>query len=61
MKGTKVPAVKIAFRMNHPDGDCTDTQGNKFYGWNDTFDEWINLYSARIAPYKQHTGEGFAN
>ena len=53
--------VKIAIHMNHPDSDCTDMQGNKFYGWNDIFDEWINLYSARIAPHKQHTGEGFAN
>lgn len=40
--------VHIAFRLNHPDGDKTDSQGNKFFGWEEAWDEWLPLYSARV-------------
>lgn len=52
-----IPMAKVAFRVNHPDGDSTDKDGNKYFGWQESFDEWITLFSARIAKYQTHTGD----
>jgi len=41
--------VHIAFRVNHPEGDKTDPEGNCYFGWDDKFDEWVPRYSARLA------------
>jgi hypothetical protein len=43
----------IAYRVPDPKGDKTDKEGNKFFGWEDTFDEWITLYAPIIAPYQK--------
>ena len=40
--------AKIAYRVNHPMGDKKDPDGNKYFGWEPTYDEWIPLYSAKI-------------
>ena len=40
--------TKIAYRVNHPMGDKKDPDGNKYFGWEPTYDEWIPLYSAKI-------------
>jgi hypothetical protein len=42
--------AKIAYRVNHPMGDKKDQDGNKYFGWEPTYDEWIPLYSAKIRP-----------
>jgi len=31
-------------------GDKKDPDGNKYFGWEPTYDEWIPLYSAKIKP-----------
>lgn len=49
-KNEKIKMVKIAFRVNHPMGDKKDSDGNKYFGWEPSFDEWIPLYSAKIRP-----------
>ena len=41
--------------MPHPNGDKTDKQGNKYFGWEEEFDEWMPERSARIAPYQKYT------
>ena len=48
VEGADMKMVQIAFRLNHPDGDKTDSQGNKFFGWEEAWDEWLPLYSARV-------------
>ena len=45
----------VAFRIYENNGDKTDEKGNKFFGWESTFDEWIPLYSARITEYSKFT------
>lgn len=35
--------AKIAYRVNHPMGDKKDKDGNKYFGWEPTYDEWIPL------------------
>ena len=52
-----IPMAKVAFRVTHPDGDSTDKDGNKYFGWQENFDEWIPLFSARITKYQTHTGD----
>lgn len=52
-----IPMVRIAFRIYHPDGDKTDKKGQKFYGWEETYDEWFPLYSARLNRFNTHTSE----
>lgn len=41
--------------MPHPDGDKTDKAGNKYFGWEEDYDEWMPERSSRIAPYQKHT------
>jgi hypothetical protein len=53
--------IQIAFRVSHSDGDKKDEQGNPFFGWDKDYDEWLPLYSARVAPYQLHTQDSFEN
>lgn len=53
--------VQIAFRVEHPSGDKTDKAGNKYFGWEEEYDEWMPERSARIAPYQKYTTEGLEN
>lgn len=50
-----IPMAHIAFRIYDISGDKVDEKGNKFFGWESTFDEWIPLYSARITEYQKYT------
>ena len=43
----------IAYRVPDEKGDKTDKDGQKFFGWEDSFDEWITLYSPLIAEYQK--------
>ena len=43
-----IEMAKIALRVMHPEGDKKDGQGNSFYGWDESFDEWMPLYTARL-------------
>ena len=47
--------------MPHPDGDKTDKQGNKYFGWEEEYDEWMPARSARIAPYQKYTTDSLEN
>ena len=55
-----IDMVQIAFRISHPDGDKKDQDGTNFFGWDKEYDEWVPLFSARLASFKEHT-EGFEN
>ena len=52
---------QIAFRVSHPDGDKKDSEGNAFFGWDKEYDEWIPLYSARLASFQTHTQDCYDN
>lgn len=52
-----IPMVQIAFRIYHPEGDKSDKAGRKFFGWEEAYDEWFPLYSARIDKHNTHTSE----
>lgn len=54
---TEIPMVQIAFRIYHPEGDKKDKNGEKFFGWEESYDEWFPLYSARLNRFNTHTSE----
>lgn len=60
-QGEQLQQVLIAFRVLHPEGDSTDKAGNKYFGWEECFDEWMTERSSRIAPYQKHTTESLEN
>jgi hypothetical protein len=39
---------KIGFRTFDPEGNKEDNEGNRYFGWSETFDEWIPAYSPRL-------------
>mmetsp|Transcript_23130 Transcript_23130/g.22600 ORF Transcript_23130/g.22600 Transcript_23130/m.22600 type:complete len:87 (-) Transcript_23130:746-1006(-) len=45
---TEIPFIKVGFRMYIQEGNKIDQNGKKFFGWSDSFDEWMPLYSARV-------------
>lgn len=47
--------VLIGFRLYHSEGTKTDEDGNKFDGWSARFDEWISLWSPKIAKLHTHS------
>ena len=53
--------IHIALRVSHPEGDKKAEDGSPFFGWNKDFDEWMPLYSARVAPFKKHTTDSYEN
>jgi len=46
--GKKVLMVQIGYRRYDVNGLKKDTEGNAFFGWSATYDEWINAFSVRI-------------
>ena len=38
----------IGYRVYVETGSRTDTAGRHFEGWSETYDEWINVFGARI-------------
>lgn len=58
-QGTKLEMAYIGYRVNHPDGDKTDDDGNKFFGWEDKYDDWVPVFSACLHPYNSHTDGTF--
>ena len=53
--------VNVAWRVYHPDGDKKDGDNKTFFGWDETFDEWIPLQSAIIAPLHTHSSQTMEN
>lgn len=49
----------IGYRVNDPNGDKIDDQGNKFFGWEDKYDDWVPLYSSCLVKYQTHTDGSF--
>jgi hypothetical protein len=45
----------MGFRLYTPDGSKTDDEGKKFDGWSSRFDEWVPLWSPKIAKLHSHT------
>ena len=46
--GREVLYVKVGFRIFHPQGNKEDDDKNKYFGWSDRFDEWIQAFNPRI-------------
>lgn len=47
--------VLVGFRIYSADGTKTDEEGKKFDGWSARFDEWISLWSPKIAKLYSHS------
>lgn len=45
----------------HQDGDKADDNENKFFGWEDKYDDWVPLYSACLSKYQSYTDGTFKN
>lgn len=60
-QGEQLKQVLIAFRVPHPNGDKTDKAGNKYFGWEEEYDEWMTERSSRIAQYQKHTTDSLEN
>ena len=45
----------IGFRVYNPNGAKTDDEGKKFDGWSQRFDEWVPLWSPKVAKLHSHT------
>lgn len=45
---------KIGFRTYNPDGNKEDNNKRKFFGWSESFDEWIPAFSPRIQKSGTH-------
>jgi len=56
-QGSEIDMIYVAFRVSHPSGDKIDKEGEHFFGWDETFDEWMPRSSARLAKYQTHTDE----
>lgn len=46
--------VLLGFRVFTPDGAKTDEEGRKFDGWSSRFDEWLPLWSPKVAKVYSH-------
>ena len=58
-QGSDIDMVYIAYRVNHPDGDSVDTEGNKYFGWEPEYDDWVPLQSARLSKYQSMSDPSF--
>ncbi len=45
--------VKVAYRCYLPTGTKTDSQGQTYEGWSETYDEWISANSLRLQRFVQ--------
>ena len=52
--GRKWTMCKVGFRLYHPDATKTDEEGKKYEGWSSRFDEWLPLWSPKIAKLYTH-------
>ena len=53
--GRSLPLVYVGFRVFTPDGVKKDKDGNRFNGWSYRFDEWVPLWSLKIAKLHHYT------
>ena len=49
--GKEYLVLKIGFRLYHPEGNKEDNNKEKFFGWSESFDEWLPAYSPRIQKF----------
>ena len=47
--GRKWQVLKVGFRIYHEEALKTDDEGRKYEGWSARFDEWLPLWSPKIA------------
>lgn len=43
--------LKVGFRKYDERGTKTDLYSKKFFGWSESFDEWLPAYSPRIQMF----------
>lgn len=46
--GNEFILLKIGFRIYHPDGNKKDNNNKPFFGWSESFDEFIPASSPRV-------------
>jgi hypothetical protein len=46
--GNQYAKLKIGFRTYHPEGNKYDNEQRSFFGYSESFDEWIPACSPRI-------------
>ena len=51
----------IGFRYFDPNGSRTDQEGNRYFGWSESEDEYIPLWNSRIAKLNSHISPYFSN
>lgn len=43
--------LRIGFRIYDENGNKIDLNRNKFFGWSESFDEWLPAYNPRVQKY----------
>lgn len=53
-EGRKWTMCKVGFRLYHSDATKTDEEGKKYEGWSSRFDEWLPMWSPKVAKLYTH-------
>ena len=48
--GEEIIEIFICYRTYNEKGDKIDSEGRRYSGWSQKYDEWINVTSPRIHP-----------
>lgn len=48
--GTEVKQIFVGYRVYDENGDKTDTEGRRFFGWSSRYDEWLSVTNPRVQP-----------
>jgi hypothetical protein len=59
--GRIVRKAFVAFRIYFEKGPKIDEKGRHYDGWSSRFDEWIPIFSPRIAPFYTKTQKGMSD
>jgi hypothetical protein len=47
--------IKVGFRFYHHNGSKIQEDGKRYFGYPEKYDEWLPVYSGRIAKHQTHT------
>lgn len=53
-EGRSWPMIRVGFRLYREDANKTDEEGKKYEGWSSRFDEWVPLWSPKVAKLYTH-------
>ena len=56
-----LPMVHLALRVYVENGDKSDAENKKYFGWDKEFDEWVLASSARLQPLHSHSPRDFSS